>query len=70
MRGLQSAKHPLIECLQTRKRNRIWEENRRKVAFGRICREEMLTNPKLARKAAQFMKSLELIDKFRSATIE
>lgn len=48
----------------------IWEEDRRKVAFGRICWEEMLTDPKFARQAAQFMKSLGLIDQFRFVTIE
>ena len=70
-RGLQSAKHLLVECrLHTQKRNRMWEEDRRKVAFGRISWEEMLTNPKFVKKAAQFMKSLGLIDQFRSATID
>ena len=67
-RGMQSARHLLVECrLHTRKRDMIWEEDRRKVAFGRIGWEEMLTNPKFARKAAQFMKSL---GQFRSVTIE
>ena len=33
-----------------------------KAAFGRISWEEMLTQPKIAKKAAQFMKSLGLID--------
>ena len=61
-RRMQSAKHLLVECLlHTRKRNMIWEEDR----WG-----EMLTDPKFARKAAQFMKSLGLIDQFRSVTIE
>ena len=70
-RGLQSAKHLLVECLlHTQKRNRIWEEARKKVAFGRISWEEMLTKPKFVKKAAQFMKSLGLIDRFRSAIID
>lgn len=70
-RGLQSAEHLLIECrLHTQKRSRTWEKDRRKVAFGRMIWEEMLTSPKFAKKAAQFMKSLGLIDQFRSATIE
>ena len=70
-RGLQSAKHLLTECrLHTRERNRVWEEDRRKVPFGRIAEEEMLINPKFAKQAAQFMKSLGLIDQFRSAIIE
>ena len=52
-RGLQSAKHLLTECrLHTRERNRVWEEDRRKVLFGRIAWEEILTNPKFAKKAA------------------
>lgn len=70
-RGLQSAKHLLVECrLHTQKRNRIWEEDRKKGAFGRISWEEMLTHPKFAKKAAQFMKLLGLIDQFRSASID
>lgn len=70
-RGMQPGKHLLVECrLHTRKRDMIWEEDRRKVAFGRICWEEMLTDPKFARQAAQFMKSLGLVDQFRSVTIE
>ena len=70
-RGLQSAKHLLVECrLHIQNTNRIWDEDRRKVAFGRISWEEMLTNPKFVKKAAQFMNSLGLIDQFRSATIE
>ena len=70
-RGLQSAKHLLIECrLHTRESNSVWEEDRRKVSFGRIAWEGMLTNPKFAKKAAQFMKSLGIIDQFSSAIIE
>ena len=43
-RGPQSAKHVLTECqTHTGRRNRIWEEDRRKAAFGRISWEEMLT---------------------------
>ena len=59
------------ECrTHTGKRNRIWEEDKRKVAFGRINWEEMLTQPKFAKKAAQFMKSLGLIDQFKSVTLD
>ncbi len=69
-RGLQFAKHVLIECrIHTGKTNRIWEEDRRKAAFGRISWKEMLTQPKFAKKAAQFMKSLVLIDQFKSITL-
>ena len=50
----------------TEKRNKMWEEDRRKAAFGRITWEEMLTHPKFATKAAQSMKSLGLIDQFSS----
>ena len=32
--------------------------------------EEMLTRPRFAQKAAQFMKSLGLIDRFKSATFD
>lgn len=64
--GTQTAKHLLIECrMHAEKRNRIWGKDRRKSAFGRICWEEMLTRPKFAKKAAQFMKSWGLIDQFR-----
>ena len=70
-RGLQSAKHVLTECRKhTSERNRTWQEERRKVAFGRISWEEMLTQPKFAKKAAQFMKSLGLIDQFKSAILD
>ena len=70
-RGMQSAKHVLTECrAHAGERNRTWEEERRKAAFGRISWEEMLTQPKFAKKAAQFMKSLGLIDQFRSATLD
>ena len=46
----------------------MWGEDRRKAAFGRITWEEMLTLPKFAKKAAQFMKSLGLIDQFKTIT--
>ena len=70
-RGVQSAKHVLVECrAYTGKRNRTWEVDRRKAAFGRISWEEMLTQPKFTKKAAQFMKSLGLIDQFKSTTID
>ena len=68
--GLQSAMRVLTECrTHTGKRNRIWEEYRRKAAFGRISWEEMLTQPKFAKKAAQFIKSLGLIDQFKYITL-
>lgn len=70
-RRMQSAKHVLIECrMHAGKRNRTWEEDGRKAAFGRICWEEMLTHPKVAKEAAHFMNSLGLIDQFRSATFD
>ena len=70
-RGMQSAKHVLTECrAHARDRNRTWEEERRKAAFGRISWEEMLTQAKFAKKAAQFMKSLGLIDQFKSVTLD
>ena len=70
-RGMQSAKHVLTECrANARERNRTWEEERRKAAFGRIRWGEMLTQPKFAKKAAQFMKSLGLIDQFKSVTLD
>ena len=70
-RGMQSAKHLLIECrMHVEKRNRTWEKDRRRAAFGRIGWEEMLTRPEFAKKAAQFMKSLGLIDQFRSANFD
>ena len=69
--GLQCAKHLLVKChLHIQKKNWIWEKDWRKVVFGRISWEEMLTNPKSVKKAAQFMMSIKLIDQFRSATIE
>ena len=70
-REMQSAKHVLTECrAHTRKKNKTWEEDRRKAAFGRIGGEEMLTQPKFAKKTAQFMKSLGLIDQFKSVTLD
>ena len=70
-RGAQTAKLLLVECrIHVEKRNRTWEKERRKVAFGRISWEEMLTRPKFAKKAAQFMRSLGLIDQFRSANFD
>ena len=70
-RGMQSAKHLLVECrIHTGKRNKTWEGDRRRAAFGRICWEEMLTRPRFAKKAAHFMKSLGLIDQFRSTTFD
>lgn len=47
-----------------------WEENIRKADFGRISWEDMLTLPKIAQKAAQFIKSLGLIDQFKSVTLD
>lgn len=70
-RGSQSAQHLLIECrICTEKRNSIWEEAKMKAAFDRICWEVMLTQPKLAKKAAKFIKPLGLIGQFRSAIID
>ena len=64
-RGIQSAKHVLTECpTHTRRRNRTWEEGIWKAAFGRTSWEETLTQPKFAKKAAQFIKSLGLTNKF------
>ena len=52
-RGLQSAKHVLLECrAHAGKRNRMWEKDRRKAAFRRIDLE-MLIRPKSAQEAAQ-----------------
>lgn len=66
-RGTQIAKRLLIDCrMHAEKRDRIWERDRRKAASGRLCWEEILTRPKFAKKAAQFMKSLGLIYQFRS----
>ncbi len=42
----------------------------RKATFERISREEMLTQSKFAKKAAQFIKSLELIYQFKSVTLD
>ncbi len=68
---MQSAKHILMECrAYTRKRNRTWEVDRKKAAFGRISWKKMLTQPKFTKKAVQFMKSLGLIDKFKSMTFD
>ncbi len=70
-RGMQSAKRLLVECrIYTGKKNETWEGDRRRAAFGRICWEEMLTRPGFAKKAAQFIKSLGLINQFRSATFD
>ena len=68
---MQSAKHVVTECqVHTRKKNKTWEEDRKKAAFRRISWEEMLIQPKFAKKAVQFMKSLRLIDQFKSVTLD
>ncbi len=70
-RRVQSAKHMLVECqAYTGKKNRTWEVDRRKAGFGRISWKQMLTQPKFSKKAAQFMKSLRLIDQFKSTTFD
>lgn len=70
-REMQFAKHELAECrAYTRKRNRIWDEERRKVAFGRISWEEMLTQSKFAEKITRFMNLFGLIDQFKSVTLD
>lgn len=62
-REIQSAKHMLMQCqVHIKKRNRTWEEDKRKAAFGRISWKEMLTQPKFAKIAMQFIKLLGLID--------
>lgn len=67
IRGVQSAKHFLIECrMYMEKKNKIWEENRRRAEFGIISWEKMLTCPRFAQKTVLFMKLFELIDQFRS----
>lgn len=38
-----------------------WEEDTRKIAFGKISWKEILTQAKFAKKAVQFMKLLRLI---------
>ena len=70
-REMQSAKHVLTRCrANTRKRIKMWEENQKKVAFGKISWKMMLTQTKLAKKAAQFMKSFGLIDQFKSVILD
>lgn len=44
------------------------EEDEKKSGPGRISWEEIFTHPKFAKKAAQFMKSLGLMDQFKSVT--
>lgn len=48
----------------------MWEKNKRKMAFGRISWEKMLTNSRFVKKAVQFMKLFGLINQFRSAAID
>ncbi len=68
---MQFAKHILTECrANAREKNRTWKEEKRKAAFGRIRWGEMLTQPKFAKKAAQFIKSLGPIDQFKSFTLD
>ena len=70
-RVLQSAKHLLVECqVYNWKKNKTWEVNRKNSAVGRISWEEMLTKPKFTKKVAQFIKSLGLINQFKSTTFD
>ncbi len=70
-RAVQSAKHLLVECqAYTGKKNSTCEVDRRKAAFRMISWEEMLTQPKFTKKAAQCMKSLGLLDQFNSRTFD
>lgn len=50
-------------------KEQVWND-RRKALFGRIRWEAISTQPKLAGEAAQFMKSLGLIDQFKSVTLD
>lgn len=69
--ALQSAKHVLMKCQKhISKRNGMWKEERRKIVFGKISWERMLIQPKFAKKDAQFMKLLGLINQFKSATLD
>lgn len=64
---MQFAKHFLIECyIHTEKRNKTWERDRKKVVFDKICGEKMLTCLRFAKKAGHSIKSLGLINLFRS----
>lgn len=45
------------------------KKNRRKVIFGKISWEKMLTNPKFVKKITQFIKLLKSINQFRYAVI-
>ena len=42
----------------------------RGVAFGKVSCEQMPTTPKFNKKAAQFLKSLRLIDQFKTAILD
>ena len=66
-RARQTARHLLHECrLFRRQRNSLWTAERRKVSGGVITHEDMLTTPRYASMAANFIKSTGFIEQFRT----
>ncbi len=62
----QTARHILHECrLFSKKRREWWAEERRKVKFGVITHKDMLTKPRYASMAADFMRSTGLIGQYQ-----
>ena len=62
----QTARHILHECrLFSKKRREWWAEERRKVKFSVITHKDMLTKPRYASMAADFMRSTGLIGQYQ-----
>ncbi len=63
----QTARHILHECkLFSKKRRMWWAEERRKVERGVITHKDMLTKPRYASMAADFMRSTGLIGQYQA----
>lgn len=66
-RARQTARHLLHECrLYAKQRSRLWAAERRKVQGGVITHEDMLTTPRYASMAANFIWNTGLIGQFRA----
>lgn len=63
----QTARHILHECrLFSKQRRKWWAEERRKVKLGVITHKDMMTKPRYASIAADFIKSTGLIGQFQA----
>lgn len=65
--GKQTARHILHECrLFNKQRRKWWANERRKAEGGVITHKDMLTKPRYASMAADFMRSTGLIGQFQA----